>query len=194
MLAPAEQSSLQLLIRSEARQVDRSRRIGCERHRARNQTAVIPPVEADPGPSLPGLVLQVSRLVELFVVVDTEGSPTLPYSNTQAAGLGWEETGGDAGEDYQGRKSMDVRHAHTDCVSRNLGIVPTNREEDRGRGQDAEIVARVRVTPNVISTHYSIATERLLQTGMEFIAIAGFKWCVYARDKRGEHRRLAPGA
>jgi hypothetical protein len=44
------------------------------RSRAGHQAAVIPPVEADPRAVLPGLVLQVSRLIELFIVIDAERS------------------------------------------------------------------------------------------------------------------------
>src|ERR1700728_1860226 len=37
-----------------------------------DQSTVIPPVEADPGATLPRLILEVSGLVELLVVVDAE--------------------------------------------------------------------------------------------------------------------------
>src|ERR1700730_11902676 len=146
-LAAAEQSSLKLLIRGKTSQVHRSCCIGCEWHRACNQTAVIAPVEANPRPSLPGLVLQVSRFVELLVVVDTERAPTLPYRSPQTAGLRREETCGDARHHYQCRKPVELRHTHANCISRYLGIMPRDREEDRSRSQDAEIVPGVRVFP-----------------------------------------------
>ena len=41
-------------------------------NRTGDQTAVISPVEAEPRPALPRLVLQVRGLVEMFVVVDAE--------------------------------------------------------------------------------------------------------------------------
>src|SRR5580700_10652265 len=58
---------------------DRSRAIVGRTHPeagrcACDQSAVVPPVEAKPGTALPGLVLQVSGLVELFVVIDSKHS------------------------------------------------------------------------------------------------------------------------
>ena len=40
----------------------------------RNQATIKPPVEAQPGAIFPRLVLQVGRLIELFVVVDAENA------------------------------------------------------------------------------------------------------------------------
>src|ERR1700692_3529436 len=136
----------------------------------------------------------MSRFVELLVVVDTEGAPALPHRSPQTASLGREETRSDAGENYQGRKPVDFGYAHSHRISRYLGIVPRDWKEDRSRSQDAEVVAGVRVLPNIIPTHDGIAAERLLQTGMEFIALAGLKRWVYARYEGGENRGLSPGA
>ena len=41
-------------------------------HRARHQAAVIAPIETQPRPRFPGLVLQMSGLIEQLVVVDAE--------------------------------------------------------------------------------------------------------------------------
>ena len=68
---------------------------------------------------------------------------------------------------------MELRDAHANGVSRNLGIVPSNREKDWSRSQRAEIVGGVRVLPNVIPADDGIPAERLLQASMELIAIAG---------------------
>src|SRR5689334_237094 len=71
--APAEEASLDLLVSGQAGQIYWGRRVGCERNGARNQPAVITPVEAEPRAALPGLVLDVSGLIEFLVVVDAKG-------------------------------------------------------------------------------------------------------------------------
>src|ERR1700730_15396932 len=71
-LCPAEQSRLQLLVCSKTGQVYGCRRVCCERRTTGHEAAVIPPVESDPRPAQPRLVLQVRSLVKLLVVVDAE--------------------------------------------------------------------------------------------------------------------------
>ena len=70
--AAAEESCLQLLIRREARQVNRSGAIRGERDRACHQAAVIPPIEARPRTALAYLILKMGSRVEHFVMVDAE--------------------------------------------------------------------------------------------------------------------------
>src|ERR1700675_382779 len=176
MLAAAEQSCLQLLVCGEPCQIHRSSRVRCEWNRAGHQSAVVPPVEPDPRRVFPGLVLQVCGLVKLFVVVDAEGRSALPYRNAQPAGLGWEEAGGYARHHHQGCESVELWHAHPNGVSGDLGIVPSNRKEDRRGAKDTEIVPGVRVLPNVVPADDGKAAERLLQASMEVIAIAGLQW------------------
>src|ERR1019366_962858 len=106
--------------------------------RAGDETAVVPPVEANPGPGLPRLVLQVRRLVKLFVVVNSERQSVLSDGSSQTASLRWEEARGDARHHHQRRESVELRHAHANCKARDLGTVPPNRKEDWGRGQHAE--------------------------------------------------------
>src|ERR1700758_2253603 len=57
-LTPTEQSSLQLLIPRKPGQVHWTCRVGCKWNRTRNQSAVIAPVETEPRPPLPRLVLK----------------------------------------------------------------------------------------------------------------------------------------
>lgn len=71
-LTPTEQSSLQLLIPSQAGQIHRSCRVGCKWNRTRHESAVVPPIEANPRPTLPGLILKVRRLIEFLVVINSE--------------------------------------------------------------------------------------------------------------------------
>src|SRR5437016_2460283 len=73
-LASTEQSSLQLLIPGKPGQVYWSCRISCERNCTGHQSAVVPPIDANPRPTLPRLVLQVGGLVELLVVVNSENA------------------------------------------------------------------------------------------------------------------------
>src|SRR5579862_2079816 len=85
MHGAAEQAGLELLIGADAGHVyyvsapgtaGSQWPIGAIASRARNRTsdkaAVITPVETEPRPALPPLILQMGRLVESFVVVDSE--------------------------------------------------------------------------------------------------------------------------
>src|SRR5208337_570604 len=147
------------------------------------ETAVVSPIEAEPWSGFPRLILQVRRLVEFFVMVNAEGGSTLPNRHSQSAGLGREEARGHARHHYQCRESVEIRHAHANGVSRNLGIVPSDGKEDRRGGQRAEIVAGVRVLPNVVPADHRIAPERLLQARMEVVAKAWRIWLLHARDQ-----------
>src|ERR1700722_10996789 len=97
----AEQPRLELLIGTQPSYIDD--RVGpcwaigavtsSTRRWTSHQPIVIPPVEAHPRTTLPGLVLHVSRHVELFVVIDTEG----PHCGRHCAGssdLRREDSGG----------------------------------------------------------------------------------------------------
>jgi len=65
-----------------------------------DQSAVIPPVEADPRAALPRLILQVGCLVELLVVVNTERKPGSGRDcRTCSTDLGLEKPRRHAGED-----------------------------------------------------------------------------------------------
>src|SRR5258708_16128894 len=177
---PEDLPRLQLLVCRKPGQIHRSCRVRCEWNRTGDQSAIVPPVEPDPRSVFPGLVLQVRRLVKLFVVVDAEGRSALPYGSSKTDGLWREEPRGHARHHYQRRESVELRHTHANCIARDLRIVPSNRKKDRRGPEDTEIVAGVRVLPDVVPADHGKAAERLLQAGMEVIAIAGLKWCVHA--------------
>ena len=92
----AAEPGLKLLIGSEAaaRKVHVTASSGGDRYCARDQPAVIAPVEAHPRPGLPGLVSQVRGLVELFVVIDAEWEDIRSASSRRnragsSSGNGW---------------------------------------------------------------------------------------------------------
>src|SRR5213596_676598 len=113
--AAAEQARLELLVGSEPagseiqRPTVRDGRCSC------HQATVVSPIEAEPRPVFPRLVLYVSRLVELFVVIDAEwgdiASATPRRDSAGSSKLQVEKPGGNAGEDEQGTEPMDVGHA-----------------------------------------------------------------------------------
>src|SRR5437867_1841230 len=70
--AAAEQARLELLVGSEPAGSEIHRPTVRDRYSASYQAAIVSPVEAEPRPVFPRLVLYVSRLVELFVVIDAE--------------------------------------------------------------------------------------------------------------------------
>src|SRR5437899_12927386 len=68
---------------------------------------------------------------------------------------------------------MEVRHAHAAGETRDLGVVPLDREGDRGGSENAEIVSVVRVLPDVFSGENQVSSCRLLNSGVELISPTG---------------------
>ncbi len=140
---------------------------------AGHQSAVVAPVEAEPWAALPGLILQVGRLVEFFVVVNAERETGTGDRCARSADLRMEEARRHAGEDHLRRKAMQVRNSHASRISGNFGVVPFNRESDRSVAEHAEIVAIVRVLRDPLAGKDQVAPESLLDPSVEFIAKAG---------------------
>jgi len=170
--APAEEPCLELLVGSQAGHIDVGIHSVADGNSAGDQAAVIPPIEANPGPLLPGLVLQVSGLVELLVVVDTEHAISALASRRDAnsAQLRLEETRGHARHDNKRSKAVELRNGGAKRVAGNFGVVPFHREEDRSAAENAEVVAVVCVLPDVFGIHDQVLPERLLETRVKFIA------------------------
>ena len=68
---------------------------------------------------------------------------------------------------------MEVGNTDACVEPADLRVVPANWEEDRRVQQVAEVVRIVGVLPEVISINDEVSTERLLESRMEFIALAG---------------------
>ncbi len=155
MCAAAEQARLELLVGSEPAGSEIHRPTVRDRHRASYQPAVVSPVEAEPWPVFPRLVLYVSRLVELFVVVDAEwgdiASATPRRDSPGSSKLRVEKPGGNAGEDEQGTEPMEVGHAHAPGNGGNLGVMPFDRESEWSASKYAEVVSIMRVFPDVLT-------------------------------------------
>jgi hypothetical protein len=116
-LVAAKQSSLKLLIASQPGEINRSACVHREWYRSSYETAVIPPVEADPGSAFAPLILDVRCLIKLLVVVDPEDASVLSYRDTETTGLRREEARRHAGENYQRAKAVKFRNAHAAHVS-----------------------------------------------------------------------------
>ena len=82
---------------------------------------------------------------------------------------------------------MVIRHARAQRPAGDLGIVPLDGECDRRIAEHAEIVAVVRVLPDVFAADHEIFRECLFKAGMKFISIAGRKSGGDARDQRRDH-------
>jgi len=99
MYRAAEETRLELLIRAETGNVDDG--VGavgsvvavtaCARCRPGDQTTVVAPVEAEPGPALPGLVLEMGGLIKFLVVINAEDTPGGRRCRTGSADLREEE-------------------------------------------------------------------------------------------------------
>ena len=104
-----------------------------------DEAGVVAPVEADVGAALAELVLGVGGLVELLVVVDAEGGVgrglARLHGGSEAAGLRGEEARCDRGEDDLRGEVVDGRDVQAAVEARDLGVVPSDREED-GRGPE----------------------------------------------------------
>src|SRR5215471_18008688 len=170
----AEKARLKLLVRGQPGNIDRIHAVA-ERNRSRHKAAVISPVKAHPWTPFPRLILQVGRLVELFVVVDAEHAvSTLPRRGcADARQLRLEESGRDAGHHNQRAESVKVRYAGANRIPWDFRALPFNRKGDRSAAQHAKVVRAVRVFPNIVGTDDQVFPERLLQTSVEFVSPAG---------------------
>src|SRR5438132_11199759 len=153
--AAAEQARLELLVGSEPAGSEIHRPTVRDGHCSCHQATVVSPIEAEPRHVFPRLVLYVSRLVELFVVIDAEwgdiASATPRRDSAGSSKLRVEKPGGDAGEDEQGTESMEVGYAHAPCNGRNLGVMPFDRESEWSASKYAEVVTTMRVFQDVLT-------------------------------------------
>src|SRR5258706_8482373 len=167
------EASLKFLVGSEAsgRQIYDAAGVR-EWGRTCNQSAVVTPVETEPRPGVPGLILHVGCLVELLVMVDTEDSTRRRGSGSRSPQLREEVAGRHAGEDHERGKSMEVWYANPPRECWNFVVMPLDREGDGRSPQDAEVVGPMRVLPDVLAGEDKISSERLLDAGVEFVAPA----------------------
>ena len=113
--------------------------------------------------------------VEFFVVVDAKRRKFSWYDwyRADAANLRIEEACRDAGHDDERRQPMVIRDVRADRIAGNFRIIPRDRKGDRSGAQNAEIVAVVRVLPDVLAIDNQVFPEGLLQAGMKLIAKTG---------------------
>ena len=92
---------------------------------------------------------------------------------------------------------MEIWYAHAAGISGYLRPLPFHRKRDRSVAQDAEVVAVVRVLPDVLARENEITSESLLNASVELIAKARierrYTWHRTAK-KRIQHSIRAPGA
>src|SRR5580658_6349311 len=141
--APAIKSAFELLIRRQIRNVHYG--VGPVRaihaispgawHLAGYHSAVVVPVEAKPRSLLPGLVLQMSRGVENFIMVDAEnfaaGRYWARWGGADSTDLRFKEARRDVREHYIRRKSVEVRHGAANRKAGDFGAGPLDGKSDR---------------------------------------------------------------
>src|SRR6266542_2121700 len=89
---------------------------------------------------------------------------------------------------------MEVRHAHAARKSRYLGSLPCNRKGNRSVAEDAEVVAVMRVFPDVFAKEHEIFPKGLLESGVELITPSGAQRRGIGRgtgEQRIQDRRVA---
>ena len=137
-------------------------------------------------------------LVERFVVVDAEGQPVAADQDAPAPPTaGWKNRAATLEKTTSAEKPWIFRHAHPPRISRNLGVVPFDREGDRCVAQHAEVVAVMRVFRNPLARKDQVLPKRLLEAGMEFIAKAGtqrVRLPMSSREEADSRQDAAPSA
>ena len=164
--AAAEQARLELLVGGQAAagQIHRARWHRATRNRTRDQAAVVSPVEPDPRPAFPGLILQVGCLVELLIVVDAENSipaadgaaPAPPTCGVKNRAATLEKTMSAENPWMFGTLTRPANPGILELchsIGKVIGVAPEN----------AEVVGVVRVLPDVLTREDQIPPERLLQ-------------------------------
>src|SRR5580704_1229876 len=114
-------------------------------------------------------------LVEHLVVVDSEYRRG--RGRRDSTDCRREEARSDVRKHDQGREAVKIRNATANGKAGNLGIVPFDGKENGTGTEHVEIIAVVRVFPDVIAAEDEVLAEGLLQTGVEFIAKAGYQRC-----------------
>jgi hypothetical protein len=99
-------------------------------------------------------------------MVDAKGRdssiPRARGNSASTAKLRVEETRSHTREDEKGREAVEVWHAHSSGDSRNLGIVPFNRESQRGAAEYPEVITIMRIFPDNLAGKDQTTSERLL--------------------------------
>src|SRR5262249_13019626 len=132
--------------------------------------AVVAPIEANPRPALPRLILQMRGLVEFFVVVDAKNGTVLPGRQSKSANLRWKITRSNTRHYDESSKSMEIWHARANRVARNFGIVPDDRKCNGSIAQHAEVERIARVLPEIFAVNHKIFSKSLFETRVEFVA------------------------
>ena len=153
--AAAEQARLELLVGSEPAGSEIHRPTVRDGHCSCHQATVVSPIEAEPRPVFPRLVLYVSRLVELFVVIDAEwgdiASATPRRDSPGSSKLRVEEACCYARENEKSRESMEVGHTHPPGNGGNLGVMPFDRESEWSAPEHAEVIRIMGIFPDVLT-------------------------------------------
>ena len=138
---------------------------------AGHQSAVVSPVESEPGPALERLVLRRAWSAR----TSRRGRCGRPIPRARkacasSANLRIEEARRDVGEDDECRQAVKIREAAANGKARYFGIVPLDGKGDGRIAEDAEIVGVVRVFPDVFAAQHEVLPEGLLQAGVKFVA------------------------
>src|SRR5438876_10441937 len=172
MDAVASKPRLEFLIRGETAQVHRRVRVRSKGNGACDESTVIPPVEPNPRPSFPWLILHVRGLIEFFVVVNSEYSGRREWRRSRTAQLRREKPCRYAREHHQSREPVKVRNTHPASKSRNLRSIPRDGEENGRISENAKVIRVMGIFPDVLARENQVLPKSLLQACMEFIAPA----------------------
>ena len=123
---------------------------------------------------LPWLILQVSGLVEVLIVVDPEHAAPASFGVAPIPlTCGVKKRAATLDITVYAGKSVEIWNGNANGIAWNLRTGPLDRISDRSVAEHAEVVRLVRVLPDVLAVDHQIFSERLLQAGVEFIAMTG---------------------
>ena len=142
------------------------------RRGASDEAVVVPPVERNPRQILKRLILDVRGLLKPLVVVDAEG-PDSSQISPQATDLRGEKARRNTAGCEKCRHPMKIRQAYPDRSPRNLGTVSSNREENGGVQEIAEVISVVCIFPKIVGINHEVLPEGLLKAGVKLVTLPG---------------------
>src|SRR6185312_173494 len=146
-----------------------SRDIG---YAADNQPAIVAPREFHIFAIVWALVAGYNTRLKFLIVIDSEYAGWHCRCIQQAPRLRWKISCACVAKCPVSGEAMNVGRAHTSLRAVQFRFGPRNRKRNRSVLKRAEIERIVSELPEVVGVHKNIFADRLLESGVELIAMA----------------------
>ena len=110
-------------------------------------------------------------LIERLIMVDAKDAAAR-HGGAESADLGRKKTRANVRKNGERAETMMVRQVYAHRGPVNFRVFPGNREEDGRVAKGAEVVAIVRVLPQIVGIDNQESSKGLLKPGIELIALA----------------------